>query len=334
MKGGLGMIKSTLNSRKTLILLSVLSVIFGISMCFVTELCLPFAAATLAVLYLYDLSSSKVLSTVISVSVVAINLAATILLGGYSAVTALGAVLLAGITGICYSKNISKCATVLYSTIAATAIIVLSFVSIPIIIEGTFSLEVIGEFYTALYDSLEQSFLMMVDQIYSSVSASDAVINMTPEDFEAVFERAAYMLISIGIIAGFAISGITLKIFSAFVSRIDSDPQRVTTWRFEMPVLYAYFFMALSLINLFASSSMSIFAISMNNLYNVFLFVYAYIGLRVAHDHFAAKRGKIGVTLIMLVIIFLAFSLSIQILALVGVFYSIYRNRIQKFGGN
>ena len=328
------MIKSTLNEKKTLTILAVLSVVFGIGMCFVTEICLPLAAAVLAVLYLYDSSSSRSLSTVVSVSVIAINLAATLFVGGYSVVTAFGAVLLACITWLCYSKNASKCAAVLYSTIAASAIIALSFVSIPMLIERSFSFDVVKEFYTALYISLKQSFAVAIDQLYAGVSAVEAGIGISPEQFDIVFERATYMLISILVIVGFAIAGITLKIFSAFVSRLDSDSDRVVNWKFEMPILYAYFFMALSLINLFASSSMSVFAISMSNLYNVFLFVYAYVGMRVAHNHFAAKRGKIGVTLIMLVIILLAFSLSIQVLALVGVFYSIYRNRVQKLGGN
>lgn len=328
------MLKSSLNNKKTMLILAILSAMLGALLCVASEFCLPILAAVLAVLYFYDSSSSRSLSCGISILVLLVNIASCILSGGYSFVLALEAVLLAAAITVCYSKGATKASTVLYTTVIASVFIVLSFASIPMIAERAISLDAVKDFYDALYATLKQSFVALLSDVYANVDIGGTEISISTEEIELAFDRVAYMLISIVIIFGLAIAGITLKIFSAFVSRLDSEPLKVSEWKFEVPVLYAYFFMALSLINIFTVSSMSVFALSMSNLYNVFLCVYAYVGIKMMYNRFSEKHSKFVVRLVIFAIILLAFSFAVQIFALIGVFYSIYQNKIQKLGSN
>ena len=328
------MLKSSLNNKKTLVLLAVISVISGIGLCFVAEFCLPIVAAILAVLYLYDSSSGRILSVVISIFILLANAITVLFVGGYTVILALESVLLAVVIAACYSKGATKTGTVFYTTVIAAAFVVLAFISIPIIAERTFSFEVVENFYSHLYDTLERSFVITLSDVYANMDMGGAEINIGTEELESVFERATYMLISIVIICALAIVGIAFKIFSALVAKLDSEPTKIAEWKFEMPVLYAYFFMALSLINIFTASSMSVFAISVSNLYNVFLCVYAYVGIKMIYNRFSEKHNKLVVRLIIFAIILLVFSFAVQIFALIGVFYSIYQNKLQKLGGN
>ena len=327
------MLNSTRDTKKTLLILAIVSAVSGLGLCIATELCLPIAAATLAVLYLYDSESQGKLSLGISVLVFVANLVAMFFIGGYSLVLAAEAIALACAIKFCYTKSVSKTATVLYTTVIAAIFMVLAFIAIPVIIEGALSADVVKAFYTELYDSLKQVFVSTVKDIYASLYATEGGAVIGADDIELIFERAAYMLISLVVICALIISGITLKIFSAFVTRLDSEPMRVAEWKFEMPVIYGYFFMALSLASFFTSSSMSVFALAMSNLYNIFLFIYAYIGTKMVYDRLSAKRSKVFAFILILVIILIAFSLSVQILALIGVFYSIYRNKIKTLNG-
>ena len=327
-------LKSELNFKKTLTLISVLSAVFGIGLSLFGEFCLPLAAAALAVLYLYDIRSQKRLSLLISLAVVALNATITVILGGYSAVLAIEAVLLALVINVCYRKNTSKAEAALYATIIATVFLVLALAAIPIIAERSVSLDVIKDFYTEIYESLKQAFVNMFTEMYKNLGEDYAAMNITTADLEAVFERAAYMLISVVVIVGFAIAGFSLKLFSACVTRLDADTTRIVSWKFAMPALYAYFYMALTIINLFTSSSTGVFALAMTNLYNIFLYVYAYVGIKLIYGHFSAKHNRFVVALIIAAILSLSSSLAVQIFAMIGVFYSLYRSKIQRLNGD
>lgn len=327
------MLNSTRDTKKTLLILAVISAVSGLGLSVATELCIPIAAATLAALYLYDSDSQRKLSRGISILVIVSNLVATIFLGGYSVVLAAEAVALACAIKFCYAKGISKTATVLYTTAIAAVFMILAFISIPAIMEGTFSVEAVKTFYAELYNSIKQVFVGTINDLYTNLYTTEGASAINTADIELIFERAAYMLISLVVICAFAISGITLKIFSAFVARLDSEPTRVAEWKFEMPIIYGYFFMALSLASFFTSSSMSVFALTMSNLYNIFLAVYAYIGTKTVYNRLIAKRSKVFAFILLLAIILIAFSLSVQILALIGVFYSIYRGKIKTLSG-
>jgi len=76
---------------------------------------------------------------------------------------------------------------------------------------------------------------------------------------------------------------VTLKLFSLLISSCgdDSAKKQMTEWRFHIEGLLNYVFWVLALISIFIGSTDSVFAVVIINLYNIFLFVFAYIGLKV-----------------------------------------------------
>ncbi len=327
-------LKTELKFNKTLTLISLICCVFGIGLAFAGELCLPFTASLLAVLYLYDSRSQRRLSLLVSVGIVTVNTAATLFLGGYSSILAIESVVLALIISLCYQKSQSKTEAVLYATLTATVFLVLSFLAIPIISERVFSFDVVKSFYIEVYNTLKQVFVDTFMEFYNSLGDEVAAIAITAADIEETFERAAYMLISVIVIFGFAIAGITFKLFSTLVKRLDSDVKSIIAWRFSMPQLYAYFFMVLVIVNLFVSNDTSVLALAVANLYNIFLYVYAYIGVRLVYEHFASRHNRFFVLTAIAIILLLVSSFAVQLLAMIGVFYSLYRNKIQRIGGH
>ncbi len=327
-------LKSELNYKKTMMLISVLSMLFGIGLSFFGELCLPFASAALAMLYLYDSRSKKQLSFLVSAGVFAVNIIVSIFSGTYSAILAIEAIILAFVMCICYRKGTGKAGTALYTTAISSVFFILFLIAIPMIAQRTVSFDAVKTFYTDIYNVLKQTFIDAFNELYASLGDEAAMLDITTADIEAVFARAAYMLISFVVIIGFTVAGFSLKCFKAAVKRLDDDTMRISSWDFCMPSLYGYFFMFLVLVNAFMSASLGVFELAMANLYNIFLCVYAYVGLKLVYRHFSAKRSKLFVLILIAVILLLASSLAVQILAMVGVFHSFYRNKINSVNDN
>ena len=129
------------------------------------------------------------------------------------------------------------------------------------------------------------------------------------------------------LIGGFITSGIAMKVFGAIVSRCAENNEEIKNWRFSASRLYAYFYVILIILSLFTTSSTDIFSVSVLNLYNIFLVIFAYIGFNIALDMLKKRTRHPVVSTILLIgamIIFMSFAL--QILAALGTLHSMKRN--------
>ena len=141
------------------------------------------------------------------------------------------------------------------------------------------------------------------------------------------------MLLSFLVIISFAICGFSMKIFTSVTAKSSDKPEEIFKWRFTATSVVAYFYVALTVISLFASSTASIFSVTVANLYNIFLAVFAYLGFNFTF-YLLSHRRSVAFAWILLVgaILFLG-PFTVEILSFVGVFYSVVINKFSSGTG-
>ena len=139
----------------------------------------------------------------------------------------------------------------------------------------------------------------------------DGFINVLPS-FVAIF--------------AFLLSGISFKVFSSVVSRVDDTPENIYVWRFVTGNVFAYFYIVLALISIFATTD-DPFGIVCVNLYNLFMVVYAYIGFNFAKALISIKKSPRFANILLILLILFTSGLAFTILSYVGVYFTIARNK-------
>ena len=129
--------------------------------------------------------------------------------------------------------------------------------------------------------------------------------------------------------------GLAYKLFSfGFAKHVDM-PKRVSEWRFTLTPIYAYFYVAVYILRLFATND--VWGVAIYNLANVFMYVFAYVGILFANAYLKLKVNGKGLPKLLpaLGLIFFS-SLAVPVLAFIGVFATVMLDRAKDagFGGN
>jgi hypothetical protein len=135
------------------------------------------------------------------------------------------------------------------------------------------------------------------------------------------------MVISYIVIICFAVVGIAMKLFVKLYTRLCEDISHTIYWRFMTTSVFAYFYITLMFLSVFTSTSGGVFGIAIGNLYNIFLIVYAYVGFNQAVAMLSVKVRPAVAMLIVFAVTAVAMSFALQLLAVLGVLYTIRKNR-------
>ena len=120
--------------------------------------------------------------------------------------------------------------------------------------------------------------------------------------------------------------GFTMKIFTAISARLAEDNRHVLCWRFSTTNIFAYFYVALVFISMFTSSGTGVFALTVANLYNIFMIIYAYIGFNFALASLSVKMKPVVAFLLIIVAVSLLASFAVSLLSMLGVFFTLRNN--------
>ena len=313
-------LKNSLKPNKTLLILSLLSILLGALSCVLGEILIPITVGVLSALYLFDTKSKHLISIGVSTVLIALN-AASIYMNFAITFFAPTSVILAVILYYAFVKGESKSDAAFLMSIIAAVFTALGYMVFAMSEREIYTFEAAIDYYTQLIDYIRALF---VDGMLALYSASG--LDVTAEAIRLVFDQQINMIISYLFIGGFAISGIGMKIFGAIAGSCSEDKTQVKEWRFGVPRLYAYGYVLLVILSLFATSGNSIFAISVLNLYNIFMVVFAYLGFKTTYENLR-KRMTPFVSAIILIGVLLVFSsFATQILAAVGVLAAMRRN--------
>lgn len=318
-------LKSSLSSKKTFLILSFLCIFFAIICCFFGEITLPLAAAFLAVIYVFDIKEKRRISYIVSAGVIIINIA-SILLKLSSSLFGIEAVLLAIIIYFAFSRQTSKSDASYLMTAILAVFIALGAILLAVMIQGEVSIEAVSSFYSSIINYLREAFIDSALLMYGEMLKASGA-EFTGEDFGAVFDTAVSLIISYVIIIAFLLVGFTMKLFGAITARLAEDNREVMSWRFAPTNVFAYFYLIITFASIFLNSSTDLLSISILNLYYVFMVIFAYVGFNFSVVNLAKKFSRLISFVLPTVAIVIFPSFAMQLLAVMGVFFTFASNR-------
>ena len=303
-------------------ILTVASILIGVGCCIVGEILLPFLVGVLAALYLFDKDERKY-SFITSCTLLVLNLAG-VALGFVISFFGLAAIILARMLNSAYKKNNNKADTAYVMTVIFGAFTVLGAVFFAMVYMNSYTMDAAVTFYSDLVSQVRKIFVETTMDIYAQTGmqiGEDIVVS--------AFDQQVNMIISYVLIGAFAMTGISMKLFSAIVSRCVDDNSSIRSWRFIANGACAYLYVILALGAIFVLPT-DVLGISVLNLYNFFMCVFAYVGFNYALALFRRRMKKVASFILLVVILLVASSIAIQILAFLGVFFTIRKSRENK----
>jgi hypothetical protein len=152
-------------------------------------------------------------------------------------------------------------------------------------------------------------------------------IQITEALIAEVFDKQLTSMISYIVIIGILCVGIFTKLFDALSAKLAEDISAVASWRFMTSSIFAYFYIILMILLIFTSAHGGVIGIAVSNLYNIFLVVYAYVGFNFVLALVATRMKPTTAVIVLIVVILLAMSIALQFLSMVGVLFTIRKNR-------
>ena len=314
-------------NKLTLLVISILTVILGIASALYEIMLLPFSGALLAILLLCENNEKRLFSFVVPILITAVCAFASLQNTFFALSLIASAVILAVYFAKDYSK--SECAFILVFIFTLTIFFV--FILSAYNSTGLFTVESITEYYIDLYESTKPMFVEELVNVFAEMQKSDPTMSVygeiTTEDIEAVFDMVIAHIPAMVITVALFCAGIMLKVFTFVTKRIFKGQIKNTGWVFDTPIIFAYFYVAISIIGIFFNDG-STLANAISNLMLILMLVYAYIGARTVLriGRLMNRRGLL-IAAIILSVLFLNL-IAIEIYSFAGVFFTISNKKI------
>ena len=313
-------LKIASKSKYIQVILAFCCIVFGALCGILGEIAFPLPIAFLATLFLFDSTKQRRLSVVISLVLVAMNIA-TITFRLSSSLFGVASVILAYLIYQAFSKKQSKSDYAFIMTLIGGFIILGGYILLPMNLKGEYTREVVTEFYGSVVSTLRDAFVDLFYEAYTT-----AGLEITKDMITEIFNAQVNMVISYLLIAAFFVVGVSFKLFGLLVRKLASDDSEIASFRFFTSSLFAYFYVILTLVSMFASALTGIFGIVILNLYNFFLFVYSYVGFNLVFTSLVKKFKPFISFIILIFALALMSTLAVQILAVLGVLFTIRKN--------
>lgn len=315
-------LKTSLSQKKTLLIISLISLLLGVLSCVLGDIILPLLIASLAILYLFDSTPRRTYAVSVSLVLAVLNLTG-FLFGITVSAFAPCAIILSLILCYAYIRDQSKADAAYVMTIISAAFTLLSCILLAMIEQGAYTWEAVTSYYGDLHDSIRTLFISGMIDVYTASG-----LEVTEEIVASVFDIQIRSLISYIVIGSFVIVGLSMKAFSLAVSKLSENKRHIIEWRFVATNIFAYSYLLLVVASIFVHSADSVFAISVLNLYNIFQVIFAYVGFNFAMA-ILTTRMRTGTAFIILFALLAVFSsFVIQLLAVMGVMFTLRSGRI------
>ena len=308
----------TASYQKNLTLLCISLILFGFGCILLGYLFLPFAAASYACLLHYEKKTRRIFSYVIPVAIYTIN----VLINGFFSLEAVIYVAVGAMLFLFYSKGRNKRETVFFTTLAISVFLLLSFLAVGCTINGSLSFSALRVYYAGIYNSLKRVFITVIAGLSAKAEDGTLFFLFSRENAEDVFHSILLSLPSFVIILAFLLTGVTHKIYDFLRVRILSASKNDLEL-FVPTKFLAYTYIIFAVLSLFSSASTDLFALTVTNVYNVLLAVFAYFGLKIAYSIVKAARGSLFALLLLAVAFALFSSTAITLLSFIDIFFTL-----------
>ena len=310
----------------TVIVFAVLSILFSAtSLLLLGELMLPLSVASLAILFVLESGRRRIFSIAIPV----IAIAADLILHGVFSYLALETTVLALIIAIFFLRG-SKAECAFWLTLATSLFVVFAMALAAYQSTGVLSLDAFIDYYIGIYETIEKVIVEAFEEVRATAGTS--LDGVDPSIIPALLSTMASLVPSMIIIFGFAVAGVSLKLFSGVLRFLcdDENRARISEWRFALPMpIYIAFWIA-AVLNLFSGifGTDGMFNIVVMNVYNVLLYVFLYVGFGVVVDFFTTffKKRSLAIVVTLAAIMFMG-SIAIELIAYFGASSVFFKRR-------
>lgn len=310
----------------TVIVFAVLSILFSAtSLLLLGELMLPLSVASLAILFVLESGRRRIFSIAIPV----IAIAADLILHGVFSYLALETTVLALIIAIFFLRG-SKAECAFWLTLATSLFVVFAMALAAYQSTGVLSLDAFIDYYIGIYETIEKVIVEAFEEAIATAGTS--LDGVDPSIIPALLSTMASLVPSMIIIFGFAVAGVSLKLFSGVLRFLcdDENRARISEWRFALPMpIYIAFWIA-AVLNLFSGilGTDGMFNIVVMNVYNVLLYVFLYVGFGVVVDFFTTffKKRSLAIVVTLAAIMFMG-SIAIELIAYFGASSVFFKRR-------
>ena len=301
----------------TIIAFAVLSILFSAtSLLFLGELMLPLSVASLAILFVLESGRRRIFSIAIPL----VTIAADLILHGVFSYLAIETTVLAVIIVLFFLRG-SKAECAFWITLATSLFVVFAMALAAYHGTGVLSLDAFIDYYIGVYEMIEKMILEVFNEAMATAGMS--LDGVDPSIIPTILSAMASLVPSMIIIFGFAVAGVSLKLFSRVLRLLcdDESRARISVWRFELPTpIYIAFWVA-AVLNLFSGffGTSGMFNIVVMNVYNVLLYVFVYVGFGVVVDFFMTlfKKRWLAIVVICAAFAFMG-SIAIELIAYFG----------------
>ena len=320
-------LKNNCDQLKTIVKLAIFSAVFAFGCTLLGYLFLPFAAAYYAAVLVYERGGRRIASYVVPIVMFTLNL---ILRGLYS-LEAVAYVAVALIMYFCITRGASNAETSFYLSACIAVMILISAVLLAFEMTQITELVSVKQFYQGIYENYKDYFVQNVSKLLNSTNEGELFLLYNSYEVELLFVTLAVSLVSVFLIASFALSGVTVKCFKRIIRRYSADECGILEWKFRTSGLVAYFYIAISLLSIFSNSGIGTYSYTLMVLNSVFSAVYLYLGLKFFIGFFLSRGRSRFFALVMCVIAFVLLSgYSVQAFSYLGVVCNLVANRSDK----
>ncbi len=316
-------LRNDFSKNTTLFLLSLFCVLAGLSSFFLGEVAIIPVSALLAAIFVFETGRTRTFSIIVSAALVAINIVMVAFLQPVVSVWALTSILCALTIALCYNKGSSVFDSSLIVTAIITALFVASLIVVGMIGAGEFTVEAAKDYYFKLYHAFRQQFSELLVGLYARLDPTiTRGSTITVEEISAVIDLVLSLMLAVLIVISFGFAGLSLKLFRRVIVRYAGNPDFARSWRFVPPSFFGHFYIILVVAYFILSNSSGIVAITVANLYLIFMWIYAYVGAKILFQFLAQKKNKAFAVLMLALGLLIFSSLVIQILAMIGAFFT------------
>lgn len=319
-------LKSNLTYNKTMLVLSALCIISGFASLFLGEFIIPIASASLAAIICFEDKSKRLYSCVSALSLLLINVIAIFLKFQLISFWSLIAIIIAVVISHAYLNSSNKAQSAFLLTAISAALLVVPLILSAMTASGEFTFESAISFYEDIFSQMRKEFILYVNQLGDEIELSAGADTFDTQYFIDIYDYQVSMIISYVVIAAFVLVGLTFKCFDIIIKRCVNDDSHILSWRFTTDNIFAYFYLILAVVSLFMPTPDSILAVTVVNLYNIFMFIYFYVGYMLARDFFSRGRQPLFSRILFVLVVITFLTYAIEILALIGAFATIKTN--------
>ncbi len=319
-------LKDTHSYSTVMLLLSVLTFIFGTAFAIFGELLLPFATASAAALFVFEKPNRRILSFAIPSATLVI----AFVLNGFYAAICVEYIILAFLLAFLYRKGVSKAECVTYMTVITAVFMIIALYLGAGKAMGSFTFESVSDFYSDIYARFRS---MLVDFMSTRViTLPDGTVEnyMSVEEAGYLFDSFAKLLPAIISATSLILTAISVKLFTAFAFKLCKYGILKTFAQFIPSALVAYAYIAATVISALTGVNGGWLAVAITNASEIMMLVFAYIGFNYFSAIARLSSGRSTVYFIIVAALLLFGGAAIQLLAFVGAWVAIKNEKIMK----